>query len=204
MKSTTLKKRSSIPVKKYTGLFIALFIVSLLFFFEHFYESPFTIQDINTPRSIENQFDQEKSSPGFIAPKFTLRNLQGNFDTLDNYKDQVVILNFWATWCAPCLVEMPFFETLYRRYRSEGLTVLAISIDKGNDSKVQEFVDERGLSFPVLLDESGEAERLYPSVSIPFTYVIDRQGRVVMKVDGAKNWQSKETFEAIEFLLNES
>ena len=202
MKSTTLKKKSSIPIKKYAGLFVALFVVGLLFFFEHFNESPFTIQDINTPQPNEDKFDQEKSRPGFIAPKFTLRNLKGNLDSLDNYKGQVIVLNFWATWCAPCLVEMPSFEALYRRYRSQGLTVLAVSIDKGNNGKVQKFVEERGLSFPVLLDEKGEAEKLYPSVSIPFTYVIDQYGRVVTRVDGAKNWQSKETFEAVEYLLN--
>jgi len=204
MKSTTLKKKNSIPIKKYVSLFVVLFIGGLLVFFEHFNESPFSIQDISATPPIENKFDQEKSHPGFIAPKFTLRNLKGNLDSLDNYKGQVVILNFWATWCAPCLVEMPSFEALYRRYRSQGLTVLAISIDKGNESKVQKFVEERGLSFPVLLDEKGEAERLYPSVTIPFTYVIGQQGRIVTRVDGAKNWQSEDTFEAVEFLLKKS
>ncbi len=204
MKSTTLKKKNSIPIKKYVSLFVILFVGGLLVFFEHFNESPFSIQDISSPQPVENKFDQEKSHPGFIAPKFTLRNLKGNLDSLDNYKGQVVILNFWATWCAPCLVEMPSFEVLYRRYRSQGLTVLAISIDKGNESKVRKFVEERGLSFPVLLDEKGEAERLYPSVTIPFTYVIGQQGRIVRRVDGAKNWQSKETFEAVEFLLKKS
>jgi len=204
MKSTTLKKKNSIPIKKYVSLFVILFVGGLLVFFEHFNESPFSIQDISSPQPVENKFDQEKSYPGFIAPKFTLRNLKGNLDSLDNYKGQVVILNFWATWCAPCLVEMPSFEVLYRRYRSQGLTVLAISIDKGNESKVRKFVEERGLSFPVLLDEKGEAERLYPSVTIPFTYVIGQQGRIVRRVDGAKNWQSKETFEAVEFLLKKS
>ena len=96
---------------------------------------------------------------------------------------------------------MPSFEKLYRRYRSEGVTVLAITLDKNSENKIKSFVDEYGLSFPILLDEKGEVERLYPSITIPFTYIIDRQRRIVARVDGAKNWESSETFEAIEYLL---
>ena len=96
---------------------------------------------------------------------------------------------------------MPSFEKLYRRYRSEGVAVLAVTLDKNAGPKIKSFVDEYELSFPILLDEKGEVERLYPSMTIPFTYVIDREGRVVARVDGAKNWESNETFEAIEYLL---
>lgn len=200
MKSTELKKKNSIPIKKYLGLYIALFVIGLLFFFEHFNESPFTVDELHSGA----HFDQEKSEVGYLAPGFTLRNLQGNRNSLSQYRGQVVLLNFWATWCAPCRVEMPSFETLYRRYRSQGLTVLAISLDKTDSSAVQDFIDQRQLSFPVLLDREGEAERLYPSVSIPFTYVIDQEGRVVARVDGAKNWESEETFKAIEYLLKQT
>ena len=99
---------------------------------------------------------------------------------------------------------MPSFESLYRRYRSQGLTLLAVSLDKGSASnKVQEFADKYKLSFPILLDTEGVAEKLYPSFSIPFTYVIDKQGKVVARVDGAKNWESSETFEAVEHLLKQ-
>jgi peroxiredoxin len=99
---------------------------------------------------------------------------------------------------------MPSFEALYRRYRSQGLTVIAVSLDKGADATVRQFAQERGLSFPVLMDTDGEAERLYPSVSIPYTFVVGRSGRIVARVDGAKNWQSEETFQAVEYLLENS
>ena len=118
-----------------------------------------------------------------------------------DHKDKVIILNFWATWCAPCLEEMPAFEKLYRRYRSQGLTVLAVSLDKGDFSKVQGFVDSNNLTFPVLIDSEGVAEKLYPSFTIPFTYVIDKEGRVAARVDGAKNWASNETFAALDILI---
>jgi len=200
MKWNDSKKVTYIPVKKYISLFAVLFFGGILFFFEHFLEAPLSVKDVQTRKN----FNQEKSDVGYLAPRFTLRNLKGNFDSLENYRGQVVVLNFWATWCAPCRVEMPSFEKLYRRYRSEGVTVLAVTMDKSATLQIKSFIDEYGLSFPILLDSKGEVERLYPSMTVPFTYVIDRNGRVVARVDGAKNWESKETFEAIEYLLKKS
>lgn len=197
MKSNGSKKISYIPIKKYAALFIVLFIGSLLIFFEHFNEAPVSVDDVR----IEKNFDQEKADVGYFAPRFTLRSLQGNRESLESYRGRVVVLNFWATWCAPCRVEMPSFEKLYRRFRSEGVTVLAVSIDKNNESTIKKFVDKYGLSYPILLDTKGEAERLYPAMSIPFTFIIDKAGRIVARVDGAKNWESEETFEAMEYLL---
>ena len=197
---TESKKKNSIPIKKYVALFVTLFVVGLLFFFEHFLEEPISVGDVK----ISEKFDLEKSLAGYLAPQFTLRNLEGNQVSLNSLKGQVVVLNFWATWCVPCRIEMPAFENLYRRYRSQGVTVLGVSLDKGGDEKVKKFVEEYQLSFPILMDSDGKAEKLYPSVSIPFTFVIDKAGRIVARVDGAKNWESKETFSAIEYLLQDS
>ena len=197
MKLNDSKKNTYALTKKYILLFIIIFIGAILFFFEHFIEAPISITDVQ----VKENFDQRKSAVGYLAPDFSLRNLKGNYESLDSFRGQVVVLNFWATWCAPCRVEMPSFEKLYRRYRSEGVAVLAVTLDKNAGPKIKSFVDEYELSFPILLDEKGEVERLYPSMTIPFTYVIDREGRVVARVDGAKNWESNETFEAIEYLL---
>ena len=197
MKSNNSKKTIYIVTKKYVLLFLLIFISVILFFLEHFTETPISIADIQTKEII----NAKKSSVGYFAPSFKLRNIKGNYESLESYRGEVVVLNFWATWCAPCRIEMPSFEKLYRRYRSEGVTVLAITLDKNSENKIKSFVDEYGLSFPILLDEKGEVERLYPSMTIPFTYIIDRQGRIVARVDGAKNWESSETFEAIEYLL---
>jgi peroxiredoxin len=194
------KKITYILTKKYVLLFGIIFIGAILFFFEHFTEAPISVADVQ----IEKNFDQKKSAVGYLAPDFNLRNIKGNYQSLDSFSGQVVVLNFWATWCVPCRVEMPSFEKLYRRYRSEGVAVLAVTLDKNSEQKIKSFVDEYELSFPVLIDEEGKVERLYPSMTIPFTYVIDRGGRVVARVDGAKNWESNETFEAIEYLLKKS
>ena len=190
MKSTILKENNSTHLKKH-GLLYLLFVVVLAVIAYRIQLSP----------SKNTVLNQEKSEVGHPAPDFTLRNLQGNLEGLVNHKDKVIILNFWATWCAPCLEEMPAFEKLYRRYRSQGLTVLAVSLDKGDFSKVQDFVDSNNLTFPVLMDSDGVAEKLYPSFTIPFTYVIDKDGRVAARVDGAKNWASNETFLALDILI---
>ena len=200
MKLNDSKKTIYILTKKYVLLFCIIFIGAILFFFEHFTEAPISVADVQTKK----KFDQKKSAVGYLAPDFNLRNLKGNYQSLDSFRGQVVVLNFWATWCVPCRVEMPSFEKLYRRYRSEGVVVLAVTLDKNSKKKVKSFVEEYGLSFPILFDEEGKVERLYPSMTIPFTYVLDREGRVVARVDGAKNWESNETFEAIEYLLKKS
>jgi len=193
MKLTALKGRSFIRLKD--GLLGLLFIVALtLLILRVQRPSP------ENPQPKANQF---KSQEGYMAPRFSLRNLKGNMEGLDDHLGKVIVVNFWATWCVPCVKEMPSFENLYRRYRSQGLTLLAVSLDKGDSTKVQEFADKHKLSFPILLDTKGVAEKLYPSFSIPFTYVIDKQGRVVARVDGAKNWESSETFEAVEHLLKQ-
>lgn len=193
MKLTALKGKSFIRLKD--GLLGLLIIVALtLLILRVQRPSP------ENPQPKANQF---KSQEGYMAPQFSLRNLKGNMEGLDDHLGKVIVVNFWATWCVPCVKEMPSFENLYRRYRSQGLTLLAVSLDKGDSTKVQEFADKHKLSFPILLDTKGVAEKLYPSFSIPFTYVIDKQGRVVARVDGAKNWESSETFEAVEHLLKQ-
>ena len=193
MKLTALKGKSFIRLKD--GLLGLLIIVALtLLILRVQRPSP------ENPQPKANQF---KSQEGYMAPRFILRNLKGNMEGLDDHLGKVIVVNFWATWCVPCVKEMPSFENLYRRYRSQGLTLLAVSLDKGDSTKVQEFADKHKLSFPILLDTKGVAEKLYPSFSIPFTYVIDKQGRVVARVDGAKNWESSETFEAVEHLLKQ-
>ena len=191
MKLIALKGKSFIHLKRHYLLYLLLTILVAV-----------VIYRVQTPVDSQVKIKPQVGlEVGMQAPDFTLRNLNGNLEGLSEFKDQVVVLNFWATWCAPCLEEMPAFETLYRRYRSQGLTVIAVSLDKGDTSKVAKFVDEHSLTFPVLLDLDGIAERIYPSFTIPFTYVIDKKGRIAARVDGAKNWSSNETFAALDILI---
>ena len=191
MKSITLKEKNFIHLKKHYLLYLLLAVLAMV-----------VIYRIQNPAESQIQIKSQVGSEiGMQAPDLILRNLGGNIEGLSGSKDKVIILNFWATWCAPCLEEMPAFEKIYRRYRSQGLTVIAVSLDKGDTSKVEKFVDEHSLTFPVLLDLDGIAERIYPSFTIPFTYVIDKRGRIAARVDGAKNWSSNETFAALDILI---
>ena len=193
MKLTILKGKSFIrPKDRLLGLLIIIALTLLVL----------RIQK-SGPEHLQPETNEFKPQEGYLAPRFTLRNLKGNLEGIDDHLGKVIIINFWATWCTPCVKEMPSFENLYRRFRSKGLTILAVSLDKNSPSKVQEFVDKHKLSFPVLLDTDGGAEKLYPSFTIPFTYVVDKKGRVVARVDGGKDWGSAKTFEAVEHLLKQ-
>jgi len=150
MKSTVSKKRDFTLIKKYTAIYVVLLVAAILIMVDHYYETPVTLADVQLPPGV----DVEKSEVGFKAPAFTVRNLKGHRVQLADHKGKVIILNLWATWCGPCRIEMPGMEKLYRRYRTQGLEILAVSLDKGSADKVQTFADEYRLSFPVILMEN--------------------------------------------------
>ena len=111
------------------------------------------------------------------APDFTLRSAEGRNLRLQEQRGQVVLVNFWASWCAPCKQEMPHLNRLYDKYRSSGFTLLAVNIDD-NPSHGAATAARWGLKFPVLLDADKTVTRLYDLGSMPATVLIDRDGRV--------------------------
>jgi peroxiredoxin len=108
---------------------------------------------------------------------FTLTDLQGQAWTLSGLRGKVVLVNFWATWCPPCRKEMPDLETLYDRFKDQGLVVLAISDEEA--TKVKPFVSQRGFTYPILLDPGRKVNDLYEVEGIPKTLVYDRDGKLV-------------------------
>jgi len=109
-------------------------------------------------------------------PEFTLKDLSGKSWTFADLRGKVVLVNFWATWCPPCRKEMPDLETLYGRFRSQGLVVLGISDEEA--AKVEPFIRERKVSFPVLLDPGRKVNEMFVVEGIPKTFVYDRQGKL--------------------------
>jgi peroxiredoxin len=107
---------------------------------------------------------------------FTLTDLQGKTWNLKELRGQVVLVNFWATWCPPCRKEIPDLETLYNRFKGQGLVVLAIS-DEDLD-KVKPFIAERNVTYPVLLDPGRKVNELFQVVGIPKTFIYDRSGKL--------------------------
>lgn len=113
----------------------------------------------------------------FPAPEFTLSDLEGNKVSPSDYKGKTLIINFWATWCIPCIQEMPDLEKLYKERKSEGLELLMVNAKESKDV-VKKYIDEKGYTFRVLLDEKGDVMRKYQVFGLPSTYFIDEKGIV--------------------------
>jgi cytochrome c biogenesis protein CcmG, thiol:disulfide interchange protein DsbE len=114
---------------------------------------------------------------GFAAPDFTLKSPDGRNYSLSELKGQAVLVNLWATWCLPCRAEMPTIEKMYQEYKDRGLVVIAIDMTyQDNPSSVVPFSQELGLTFPILLDETGIVASAYQLRSLPSSFFIDRKG----------------------------
>jgi peroxiredoxin len=120
---------------------------------------------------------QAAVTPSAGAPDFTLPSLGGANLRLQEQRGRVVMVNFWATWCGPCRVEMPHLARLYEKYRSSGFVVLAVNIDE-DPRKAAGLAKQMGMTFPVLLDTEKKVSRLYDLSTMPSTVLIDRDGRV--------------------------
>lgn len=120
---------------------------------------------------------------GQPAPGFELQSLSGAKISLDDYQGDVVVLNFWATWCPPCRAEMPGIQEVYAQYKGKGLTVLGINAHE-EKSLVNEFVFASELTFPVLLDAQSIAMNRYQASGLPTTVIIDRNGMITHMQSG--------------------
>ena len=142
-----------------------------------------------------------RPAPSSSAPDFIVPGLAGPALRLSDFKDQVVFLNFWATWCPPCKEEMPSMERLYRRYKDKGFTILAVSIDAGGPAPVAAFVKKFGLTFPIGLDPKLSVANQYTVRGLPATFLIDRKGAVAAVAIGPRDWDGKTAHAVIETLL---
>lgn len=136
------------------------------------------------------------------APDVIGTNPDGNTIRLTDFRGKVVFLNFWATWCIPCRLEMPAMERLYREFRGRGFVVLAVNVQEGS-AAVRAFVRELKLTFPVVLDPKGAAAMAYAVRGLPATYLIDRNQFIVGRAIGAREWDSQDGRAYIRALLGE-
>ena len=174
---------------KRSGIFIVFMLVVSAFFF-----------DFYPKNAVGNQGDDHFQ----MAPDFTLTSLDGDKVTLSDYRDKVVVVSFWATWCGPCKYEIPMLMEFQEKYGTERLIVLGIAINSGSKEKVQEFVKEFSIQYPILYgsyEELGKLVYMYGNfASIPSTFIVNHAGEVTNYIRGA---QSKSVFEdAIEQQLN--
>jgi len=115
------------------------------------------------------------------APDFALQDADGKTVKLSDFKGKVVLLDFWATWCGPCKIEIPWFIEFQRKYKDRGFSVLGVSMDEGGWQVVKPFVEDFKMNYPVVIGDDATAAAFDGVDVLPTTFIIDKQGRIVAK-----------------------
>jgi len=139
---------------------------------------------------------------GQMAPDFALKSSTGENLRLSEYRGDVVMINFWATWCGPCRQEMPLLDELFNRYQRVGFNLLGVNIDD-DSRRAMQMVKDLGVSFPVLFDEAKEVSKLYQVEAMPVTVIVDREGTVRYVHQGYKPGYEEHYLTEIRALLRE-
>ncbi|MCM3610575.1 redoxin domain-containing protein [Planococcus sp. MERTA32b] len=186
-------------MKKILGLLLVgvLIVILVVGIVQKNVEERQATERLNEGSAVDFLPTEEGLAKGKAAPDFELSTLDGEAVQLSDYKGKKVILNFWATWCPPCRAEMPDMQKYYdEQAEGENVEILAVNLtteDKGMD-KIDAFVDEFSLTFPIPMDTEGDIGDLYQAASIPTTYMIDTEGRVQQKIVGPMNEEMMEEF----------
>jgi peroxiredoxin len=153
------------------------------------YGLPFLIAIIiQSPLGCKREAPKEKRP---LAPDFTLTSVDGETITLSKLRGKVVLLDFWATWCAPCRLAIPHINDLYKAYRERGLEIIGLSLDKGSPERVRKFALTMGIEYTIIMADDDLVKK-YGISPIPTTYLIDREGNITNKWVGfSKNLMSK-------------
>jgi len=139
---------------------------------------------------------------GQTAPDFALKSSTGENLRLSEYRGDVVMINFWATWCGPCRQEMPLLDELFTRYERVGFNLLGVNIDD-DSRRAMQMIEELGVSFPVLFDASKEVSKLYEVDAMPVTVLVDREGNVRYVHHGYKPGYEEKYLDQVRSLLRE-
>jgi peroxiredoxin len=137
-----------------------------------------------------------------VAPAFSLPNLSDHRVSLTGFRGKLVLLNFWATWCPPCVAEMPVLEKLHQDLGARGFAVVAVSIDTQGKKLVAPFWEKSGLTLPSLLDTSGEVATRYGVRALPTSFLINARGEIIGRILGPREWDSDQARTALRRLLN--
>lgn len=139
---------------------------------------------------------------GVEAPDFALRSSSGQNLRLSEYRGQVVMINFWATWCGPCRQEMPKLDEIFARYEPAGFALLGVNIDE-DSAQAQRLADELGVTFPLLFDDEQSVSRLYDVQAMPMTVMVDRDGEVRSVHYGYRPGMEQRYLDEVRALLRE-
>lgn len=167
------------------GLILFIVAASLLYFYAILRDQP-----------------QGKSLVGKPAPGFSVGSEQGATVQLNDLRGKVILVHFWATWCAPCAEELPTMDDLVRHFPSDDFVLLAISVDEEGEKAVAEFRKKVSFQFPVYFDANQKVVDSYGTYKLPESYLVNRQGVVVRKMVGPQDWSSPVWIGEIKQLLN--
>ena len=137
---------------------------------------------------------------GDEAPDFSLRHDDGQVVALADFRGKIVVVNFWATWCPPCIEEMPSLNRLSEKYADRGVAVVAISVDEDREA-YREFLAKNQIHFLTLRDSSRRTSEQYGTYKLPESYILNREGRLLNKIIGAANWSSPSMLSYFDGLL---
>ena len=140
--------------------------------------------------------------PAGPAPAFSLASRAGQDVSLAQYKGQVVMLNFWASWCGPCRQEMPLLESIYRKYGKMGFTMIGVNVEPDSNA-ANEWLKATPVSFPILYDRDSKVSKLYDVAGMPSTVIIDRTGKLRVLHRGYKPGDENEYLDSIRTLIRE-
>lgn len=140
---------------------------------------------------------------GERMPDFKLKRLDGKTVTAGDYKGKFLFINIWATWCPPCVEEMPSMENLYRAMKGTGFDMLAISIDKGGEDVVRKFVKKHGLTFTILLDPKSRAAKSFKTTGVPETFLVSPEGIIIHHQLGPLQWDRPNIVKTIKALVGD-
>ena len=135
------------------------------------------------------------------APAFDLPDLAGGRATLASLKGKVVVLDFWATWCGPCIVELPQYNDFARQYKQRGVEVVGVVLDSGEPQEIQDFVREHRVEYRQLIGDDKTMDAFGGNMGLPTTFVIDREGRITTKFVGSTPDKFERLHKAVEAVL---
>ncbi len=150
----------------------------------------------------EEFFEIVSYEPNTLAPGFSALDLQDNEYQLKDYQNKFVLLNFWATWCLPCVRELPQLEKLRKTLPENKFQILAINV-RDRVSRVKKFLNSRSFQFNVLLDQTGEIYKSYDVKNFPMTFLINQQGMLVSSIYGERNWVNPDFLKYMKLLIKE-
>ncbi len=138
-----------------------------------------------------------------IAPpvEISLLDIHGKQVTLADFKGKIVFLNFWTTWCPECRIEMPLMEKLHKRFKDRDFAVVAVNL-RESATRVKNFFDEYKLTFTALLDSKGKIAARFGVRAVPTTFILDKEGGIIGKVFGSREWNSQKSLALFEHLIN--